>query len=465
MVFSSLTYLLLFMPCVLLGYRLMPQKARMPFLLAASLLFYGWGSPRWLLLLAWCVLVSWGGTLLMTRGGKNRRVFLILIIILDLLPLFWFKYAGFFRDTIRDLTGWDGFAAADALLERWFGRSPGIKTPVLPAGISFFTFQAISYVIDVWRKDSRPQRSPVIFGVYLSLFPQLVAGPIVRYIDLEKQLIEHPRPTWAQMRHGIRRFSVGLAKKVLLADALGRFWGQMNADLSQAGALGAWMGLLAFSFQIYFDFSGYSDMAIGLGEALGFVFPENFSRPYRAESLTGFWRRWHISLTTWFTEYVYIPLGGNRCSPWRRDLNVFFVWALTGLWHGAGWHFVLWGLYFAVLLILEKHLLHDRPFTNKGAPWVRRLITFVIVMIGWGLFSGFGTPLFSAMFGFAGFASSRTALTCLAFVPLLLLCGLISFAPVLPRIQEWRFTAPILFLLCLAALVSQGYAPFVYFQF
>ena len=216
--------------------------------------------------------------------------------------------------------------------------------------------------------------------------------------------------------------------------------------------------------EAFFTLFGHG-IAVGLGEALGFVFPENFSRPYRAESLTGFWRRWHISLTTWFTEYVYIPLGGNRCSAWRRDLNVFFVWALTGLWHGAGWHFVLWGLYFAVLLILEKHLLHDRPFTNKGAPWVRRFITFVIVMIGWGLFSGFGAPLFRALFGFAGFASSRAALTCLAFVPLLLLCAVISFSPVLPRIQEWRFTAPILFLLCLAALVSQGYAPFVYFQF
>ena len=449
MVFSSLTYLLLFMPCVLLGYRIIPAKARMPFLFAASLLFYGWGSPQWLLLLAWCILVSWGGVLLINRGSRKRKWLLALIIVLDLLPLFWFKYFGFFRDVVQDLTGWKS----------------GIKTPVLPAGISFFTFQALSYVIDVWRGDARAQRSPVVFGVYLALFPQLVAGPIVRYTDLEAQLIARPKPSWAQIRRGLRRFTIGLGKKVLLADALGRFWGQMNGDFSQAGALGAWLGLIAFSFQIYFDFSGYSDMAIGLGEALGFVFPENFNHPYRSVSLTEFWRRWHISLTTWFTQYVYIPLGGNRCKTWRRDLNVMIVWALTGLWHGAGWNFVLWGLYFGVLLILEKRFIGNRPWTERIPLWLRQVLTYLPVLIGWGLFSGFGMPMFQAMFGGMGFASSRAVLTCVSFAPLLLLCAFISFAPRLPRVSEWRFAVPVLMILCLAALVSQGYAPFVYFQF
>ena len=374
MVFSSLTFLLLFMPCVLLGYRLMPDKARMPFLFAASLLFYGWGSPAWLLLLGWCILVSWGGTLLMTRGGKRRKSILLLMILLDLAPLFWFKYAGFFRDTVTNLFGWE----------------IRFQAPVLPAGISFFTFQAISYILDVWRRDAEPQRSPVVFGVYLSLFPQLVAGPIVRYTDLEAQLLSHPRPSWEQMRRGLRLFCVGLGKKVLLADALGRFWGQMNGDFAAAGALGAWLGLLAFSFQIYFDFSGYSDMALGLGEAMGFTLPENFDHPYRAKSLTDFWRRWHISLTAWFREYVYIPLGGNRCKPWRRDLNLLIVWALTGLWHGAGWHFVLWGIYFAVLLILEKRFLLDKPGITRIPSWLRQGMTFLLVLAGWGLFSGFG---------------------------------------------------------------------------
>ena len=449
MVFSSLTYLLLFMPCVLLGYRLMPSKARMPFLLGASLLFYGWGSPAWLLLLAWCILVSWGGVLLMSRFQSKRKLILILIIVLDLLPLFWFKYIGFIRDTLRDVTGW----------------SLDIRNPVLPAGISFFTFQALSYVIDVYRGNARTQRSPVTFGVYLALFPQLVAGPIVRYTDLEEQLIAHPRPTWDQMRRGLRRFCVGLAKKVLLADALGRFWGQMNADFTQAGALGAWLGLIAFSFQIYFDFSGYSDMAIGLGEAMGFVLPENFDHPYRSRSLTEFWRKWHISLTTWFTEYVYIPLGGNRRGTLQRDLNLLIVWSLTGLWHGAGWNFVLWGLFFAVLLILEKRFIRDISRLERIPAWLRQCFTYIPVLFGWGLFSGFGIPLFSAMFGSVGFASSQSLLTCAAFAPLLLLCAFISFAPRLPRVREWRFAAPVLMLLCLAALVSQGYAPFVYFQF
>ena len=449
MVFSSLTYLLLFMPCVVLGYRLIPAKARMPFLFAASLLFYGWGNPQWLLLLAWCMLVSWGGVLLISRGGKKRKWLLALVIVLDLLPLFWFKYAGFFNGAFQDLTG----------IRTVF------RSPLLPAGISFFTFQALSYVLDVWRGDAKAQRNPVTFGVYLALFPQLVAGPIVRYTDLEAQLIAHQRPTWTQIRKGLCRFTVGLAKKVLLADALGRFWGQMNADLTQAGALGSWLGLIAFSFQIYFDFAGYSDMAIGLGEALGFVFPENFDHPYRSTSLTEFWRRWHISLTTWFTQYVYIPLGGNRCKTWRRDLNVMIVWALTGLWHGAGWHFVLWGIYFGVLLILEKRLIVNKPWTEKIPSALRQILTYLPVLLGWGLFSGFGMPLFGAMFGTAGFASAQTVLTCVSFAPLLLLCALISFAPRLPKVAEWRFAVPILMLLCLAALVSQGYAPFVYFQF
>ena len=449
MVFSSLTYLLLFMPCVLLGYRIVPAKARMPFLLAASLLFYGWGNPQWLLLLAWCMLVSWGGVLLINRGDKKRKWLLVLVIVLDLLPLFWFKYVGFFNEALQDLTGW----------------KTGLRTPLLPAGISFFTFQALSYVIDVWRGDAKAQKSPVVFGVYLSLFPQLVAGPIVRYTDLEAQLIAHPKPTWAQIRRGLCRFTVGLAKKVLLADALGRFWGQMNADFTQAGALGSWLGLIAFSFQIYFDFSGYSDMAIGLGEALGFVFPENFDHPYRSLSLTEFWRRWHISLTTWFTQYVYIPLGGNRCKTWRRDLNVMIVWALTGLWHGAGWNFVLWGAYFGVLLILEKRFIVNKPRAAKIPAVLRQILTYLPVLFGWGLFSGFGLPLFGAMFGTSGYASAQTVLTCVSFAPLLLLCAFMAFAPRLPKVAQWRFAVPILMILCLAALVSQGYAPFVYFQF
>ena len=454
MVFSSLTFLLLFMPGVLLGYRFIPAKGRMPFLLAASLLFYGWGNPGWLLLLGWCVLVSWGGTLVLNRLRRGRKAVLALVIILDLLPLVRFKYTGFLCETIRALTGWE----------------PGARIPALPAGISFFTFQALSYVLDVWRGNAKAQRSPVVFGVYLSLFPQLTAGPVVRYREMEAQLAARPRPTWEQMRGGLNRFCTGLAKKVLLADALGRFWGQMNADFSRAGALGAWLGLIAFSFQIYFDFSGYSDMAIGLGKALGFELPENFDRPYRAKSLTEFWRRWHISLTAWFTDYVYIPLGGNRRGAVRRDLNLAVVWALTGLWHGAGWHFVLWGLYFAALLILEKRAGERRPAAagrrrGRASAFLRQGATYLAVLLGWGLFSGFGEPLFRAMAGGMGLASPRAALACAAYAPLIILCAALSFAPRVPELTGRRFAAPVLMVLCLAAIAAQSYAPFIYFQF
>ena len=449
MVFSSFTFLLLFMPVVLLGSKALPRRARMAFLLAASLFFYGWGDPVWLLLLVWSMLLNYAGTLLMMRGEKKHRSVLIGLIVLNLLPLFWFKYAAFFRDTLR----------------QWTGLQLRFDTPMLPAGISFFTFQAISYVVDVWRGDAKAQRSFVVFGVYLSLFPQLVAGPIVRYIDLEEQLLQGRGPDWTDMREGLRRFTIGLAKKVLLADALGRFWGQMNGDLSAAGLLGGWMGLLAFSFQIYFDFSGYSDMALGLGRAMGFVMPENFDNPYQATSLTDFWRKWHQTLTGWFRAYVYIPLGGNRAGALRRDLNVLIVWALTGLWHGAGWHFVLWGLYFAVLLIAEKRFLLHRSGYERLPEAVRGMAAFLAVMLGWGIFSGFMGELLPVMAGTNGIGSADTLLTCAAYGPLLLFSCFLCFTRKCDGGRLPRFAPPVLFLLCLAALAAQGYAPFVYFQF
>ena len=450
MIFSSFTFLLLFMPCVLLLYRVMPRRARMPFLLAASLLFYGWGNPAWLLLILFSMLLNWGGVLVMTRGGrKPSRAALAGMIALNLLPLLWFKYAGFLADTWRQLTG----------------TAFEFTGPGLPAGISFFTFQAMSYVMDVYRGEAKPQKSFITFSVYLSLFPQLVAGPIVRYTDLEAQLIAHPKPEYPEMREGLRRFCTGLAKKVLLADAMGRLWGSMNGNFAEAGTLGAWTGLLAFSFQIFFDFSGYSDMAIGLCRGMGFRIPENFDRPYRARSLTEFWRRWHMTLTDWFKAYVYIPLGGSRKGRVRRDLNVLVVWALTGLWHGAGWNFVLWGLYFAVLLILEKRFLLGKPRWERIPGWIRQAFTFFAVLLGWGLFSGFGTELWKALLGGYGAASPAALLKCAAYAPMLLVCAGISFLPA-PKKAPWaRFAAPVLMVLCFAALAAQGYAPFVYFQF
>ena len=450
MIFSSFTFLLLFMPCVLLLYRVLPAGVRMPFLLAASLLFYGWGNPAWLLLIFFSMVLNWGGVLLMTRGGKKpSKAALAGMIVLNLLPLLWFKYAGFLADTWTRLTG----------------IPLDFTAPGLPAGISFFTFQAMSYVIDVYRGQAKPQKNFVTFSVYLSLFPQLVAGPIVRYTDLEAQLIARPKPEYPELREGLRRFCTGLAKKVLLADAMGRLWGSINGNFAEAGALGAWVGLLAFSFQIFFDFSGYSDMAIGLCRCMGFRIPENFDRPYRARSLTDFWRRWHMTLTDWFRAYVYIPLGGSRRGRIRRDLNVLVVWALTGLWHGAGWNFVLWGLYFALLLIFEKRFLLKNRIWLKIPGWIRQLLTFLAVMLGWGLFSGFGSELWKALWGGYGGASAETVTRCAAYAPLLLLCAAVSFLPAPKNIPLRRFAAPVLMFLCLAALAAQGYAPFVYFQF
>ena len=450
MIFSSFTFLLLFMPCVLLLYRVLPAGVRMPFLLAASLLFYGWGNPAWLLLIFFSMVLNWGGVLLMTRGGKKpSKAALAGMIVLNLLPLLWFKYAGFLADTWTRLTG----------------IPLDFTAPGLPAGISFFTFQAMSYVIDVYRGQAKPQKNFVTFSVYLSLFPQLVAGPIVRYTDLEAQLIARPKPEYPEMREGLRRFCTGLAKKVLLADAMGRLWGSINGNFAEAGALGAWVGLLAFSFQIFFDFSGYSDMAIGLCRCMGFRIPENFDRPYRARSLTDFWRRWHMTLTGWFRTYVYIPLGGSRRGRIRRDLNVLVVWALTGLWHGAGWNFVLWGLYFALLLIFEKRFLLENRIWQKIPGWIRQLLTFLAVMLGWGLFSGFGSELWKALWGGYGGASAETVTRCAAYVPMLLVCAAVSFLPAPKKNPLRRFAAPVLMFLCLAALAAQGYTPFVYFQF
>ena len=450
MIFSSFTFLLLFMPCVLLLYRVLPAGVRMPFLLAASLLFYGWGNPAWLLLIFFSMVLNWGGVLLMTRGGKKTsKAALAGMIVLNLLPLLWFKYAGFLADTWTRLTG----------------IPLDFTAPGLPAGISFFTVQAMSYVIDVYRGQAKPQKNFVTFSVYLSLFPQLVAGPIVRYTDLEAQLIARPKPEYPELREGLRRFCTGLAKKVLLADAMGRLWGSINGNFAEAGALGAWVGLLAFSFQIFFDFSGYSDMAIGLCRCMGFRIPENFDRPYRARSLTDFWRRWHMTLTGWFRTYVYILLGGSRRGRIRRDLNVLVVWALTGLWHGAGWNFVLWGLYFALLLIFEKRFLLENRIWQKIPGWIRQLLTFLAVMLGWGLFSGFGSELWKALWGGYGGASAETVTRCAAYVPMLLVCAAVSFLPAPKKNPLRRFAAPVLMFLCLAALAAQGYAPFVYFQF
>ncbi len=449
MVFSSEVFLFLFLPVTYLLYLAIPKlRARNILLIIVSLVFYAYGEPAAVLLMILSVICNYFFGRAMANERCKKPV-LIVSVVFNVGMLFVFKYLTYTLSLVKTVFH-AGFSVPDI---------------ALPIGISFFTFQAMSYVIDVYRGNAKVQKNLVTFSVYLSLFPQLVAGPIVRYTDLEEQLIAQPKPEFSETREGLRRFCTRLAKKVLLADTMGRLWGTVNGNFAEAGALGAWVGLLAFSFQIFFDFSGYSDMAIGLCRGMGFRIPENFLRPYRASSLTDFWRRWHMTLTDWFKAYVYIPLGGSRRGRVRRDLNVLVVWALTGLWHGAGWNFVLWGLYFAVLLIFEKRFLLQNARWVKIPEWIRRGLTFFAVMLGWGLFSGFGSELWTALAGGYGGASARTLLTCAAYAPMLLLCAGISFLPEPKRVVLRRFAAPVLMILCLAALAAQGYAPFVYFQF
>ncbi len=464
MVFSSLTFLFAFLPIALIGWHVLPKKLRIGFLLLVSLVFYAWGEPLYVFVMIGSILINWGIGLLMDRTERHKKAWLVASVALNLALLFVFKYAGFVWNTVHGL-----------LPETLSKTSLSIR---LPIGISFFTFQIMSYVIDLYRGKTRVQKNPVKFGAYVAMFPQLIAGPIVRYVDIEAQL-DAPERSLESFSDGVRQFVIGLSKKVLLANTMAVLFEKMSADPAEAGVLGVWAGLFAYTFQIYFDFSGYSDMACGLGRMLGFRFVKNFDYPYIAESITDFWRRWHISLSTWFREYVYIPLGGNRKGPARQALNLLIVWALTGLWHGASWNFVIWGLYYGLLLIVEKRFLGRALARLPKA--LRHVYTMLIVSIGWGIFA---FPDFSALgayfgalvgVGSGGVLTRTSAAWCLGFLPTLLVCAFAS-APVaahlVKRLERFRWFAPVrlagtfaLFLLCLAALASQSYNPFIYFRF
>ena len=463
-VFSSLTFLFLFLPIALIGYYLFPKKLRIGFLFAASLVFYAWGEPLYVFLMIGSILLNWLLVLQMDRSDRHRKAWLIAAISCNLLLLVVFKYAGLLWNLIR------AFFPAPV--------SEHTLSIRLPIGISFFTFQILSYVIDVYRRNAAAQKNVIVFGAYVSMFPQLIAGPIVRYVDIERQLAA-PEISREGFADGVRQFVVGLGKKVLLANAVGALFAKFSADPSGVGVLGAWIGLLAYTFQIYFDFSGYSDMACGLGRMLGFRFVQNFDYPYTADSITDFWQRWHISLSTWFREYVYIPLGGNRRGIVRQALNLLIVWLLTGFWHGASWNFVLWGLYYGLLLMLEKFLL--LPHGLERVPCaLRRIGTMLLVMLGWCIFAfpDFSalTAYLKALFGFgAGFLSDTSAAWCLGYAPLLIVCAFASLPTakrLFSRCERFRWFGAVrlaglllLFALCITELVSQSYNPFIYFRF
>ena len=475
MVFSSLIFLFLFLPACLLCYFLVPGlRAKNAVLLAFSIVFYAWGEPFYVLLLLANAAMNYAAGLLMGRcrqRGKSIKPVLVGAVVLNLLALGVFKYAGLFVSTFNDLTA----------------LSLPVPQIALPIGISFYTFQAMSYVVDVYRDQVGVQRSYGKFLLYISLFPQLIAGPIVRYSDIEVQL--HDRHASGEdMFYGLLRFATGLGKKILIADRCYSVATQLlDGSFTTATTVGTWLGILMFTFQIYFDFSGYSDMAIGLGRIFGFKYQENFNLPYTAKSITDFWRRWHISLSSFFRDYVYIPLGGNRRHRW---LSLLITWALTGLWHGASWNFLLWGLYFYVLLMIE------RPLLKKLRRWpaaLRRLLTMFLVVIGWTIFyfTDFSRLLqaMGAMFGFAGggLLSGQVRILLLNNLPLLLLCVL--GASSLPRLLGGAFgilcaqpgAAPKLrqrtyvvvsYVFCVAlialstvSLVGSGFSAFLYYRF
>ena len=469
MVFSSVMFLFRFLPIFMLCYFLVPGRMKNFILFLGSLFFYAWGEPIYVLLMLFSTVVDYvNGRMIERWQGSRKAVFpLAASVVINLAVLCFFKYADFLIQTVNSLAG----------------SSLPLFELGLPIGISFYTFQTMSYTIDVYRGQAKVQKNLLDFGVYVTMFPQLIAGPIVKYREVEQRLHHRPVDVMA-VSHGIKRFCFGLSKKVLLANNIGALWTEISGrNYQDISMLTAWLGILAFAFQVYFDFSGYSDMAIGLGEILGFHFPENFNYPYISASITEFWRRWHISLGSWFREYVYIPLGGNRKGLQRQLVNILIVWMLTGIWHGAGWNFLLWGLWFAVLLVLEK------LFLGKVLAWFPKVVgvlyTCVTVLIGWVMFA-LTTPAeifgyLRAMAGTGGFLDANAFYLGKENLVLLLIAAVAStplakqlanrleksktgLCMAVFRLGEKVIPAALLFL-CIAGIVEDSYNPFLYFRF
>lgn len=465
MVFSSLLFMFKYLPAVLAIYYIVPVKWRNIWLFIVNLVFYGWGEPVYILLMLLSICINYvAGLLIEKYRDERKRAKRVLTgnIAANLALLGFFKY-------------YDLFASTLSLI-------PGVDIPVLgltlPIGISFYTFQTMSYPIDLYRGDADVQRNFISFGTFVALFPQLIAGPIVRYKDIASQLGFRAGDI-EQFSSGVRRFIVGLGKKVLLANNIGLLWKVYSSTpVSELTVAGSWAGIIAFSMQIYFDFSGYSDMAIGLGRMLGFEFLENFNYPYISKSVTEFWRRWHISLGTWFRDYVYIPLGGNRRGPGRQFLNIFTVWALTGFWHGANWTFLCWGIYYAIFLILEKAFLLRG--LDKAPSAVGHIYALLVAICGWVMFDldslAHAAGYYKAMFGLAGAgAVSSSDIFYLKSYALLLIVSVIACTPLCKRLcgripdKLLLAAAPAFILIVLvlstAYLVDATYNPFLYFRF
>ncbi len=455
----------MFLPITLALYYITPKKFRNLTLFIVDLVFYAWGEPMLVILMLVSIAVNYTAGIIIGLK-REKKVFakavFIAAIIINIGLLGFFKYAGFIGETLNIVL-------------------PFLNIPVievaLPIGISFYTFQTMSYTIDVYRNTVKMQKNIITFGTYVSLFPQLIAGPIVRYEDVAEQLMNR-KESLAQFTDGVKVFLIGLSKKILIANQMGELWDALREGGADSGAVGAWVGIVAYTFQIYFDFSGYSDMAIGLGKMFGFEFVKNFDYPYISKSVTEFWRRWHISLGTWFREYVYIPLGGNRKGLGRQLINIGVVWFLTGLWHGASWNFILWGLYFGILLSIEKIFL--LKLLKKIPVTFAHIYTILIFVFGWVLFyfedMGEMGSFILRLFGSDGFGiSADLKATVFSYIPLLLSAAV--FSTPLPKKLYKLIKSPLALCVfdniacilamtvCTAELVSSDYNPFLYFKF
>ena len=465
MLFSSIPFLFYFLPIVMLLYFLVPFKLKNAVLLLASLVFYAWGEPKYVVLMVFSILLFFfcGLAIGKARTKKWQKIWLTVSVVCSLALLGVFKYADFFIESFNAATG----------------LSLPLLRLALPIGISFYTFQCLSYTIDVYRGTAAVQKNVISFGAYVSLFPQLIAGPIVRYVDVARELDSRTH-SWERIALGLRRFLVGLGKKILIANTLGELTNLFRAS-DEKSVLFYWIYAIAFALHIYFDFSGYSDMAIGLGKVFGFHFIENFNYPYLSKSVAEFWRRWHMSLGSWFRDYVYIPLGGNRVSKGRWVFNTLAVWMLTGLWHGAAWNFVLWGLLYAVFLMIEKWV----PAIQKMPTLLRRAYVLLVVVLGFVLFNAVdmaqaGSDI-AGMFGFGGVPLvTAETLYYLRSYGVVLILALVGSTPVVRDLanrlasgkRTGRITAilepvvlTVLLLLCTAYLVDGSFNPFLYFRF
>ena len=461
MLFSSISFLYYFLPAVVLTYFLVPRCLKNAVLLAFSLVFYGWGEPKLLALMVFTILMFYVCGLLIGAAKEQRfkKLWLTVSVVISIGLLAIFKYADFFIDSFNSVTG----------------LSLPLLRLALPVGISFYTFQSLSYTIDVYRGNVPAQKNPISFGAYVALFPQLIAGPIVRYVDVARELNERSH-SWEDFCLGLRRFLVGLGKKILIADNFALLM-KLFRESGEKSVLFYWLYAVAFMLNIYFDFSGYSDMAIGLGRIFGFRFIENFNYPYLSKSVTEFWRRWHMSLGSWFRDYIYIPMGGNRVSKSRWVFNILTVWMLTGLWHGAAWNFVLWGLLFGVLLMAEKWV----PALQKLPGVLRHGYVLLIVCLSFVLFNADSLSQalgdMAGMFGLAGVPLvSAESLYYLRSYASLFLMGFVGATPIVRdtarRIGETKVGAVlevglmfVLLIACTAYLVDGSFSPFLYFRF